>query len=367
MGDHDDDPALIGDGTELGEDLLGDHAVQAGVRLVQHEKLRGGHQLHGDGDAPQLTAGFFTDQAAGAGAQAQQIHDLLHPFLPLGSGDGAWQAQLGGVVHRLQHRVVAAHQVLLGHKADLILHMGVILVDIRAVESHLGLGLFIADDGVHQGGLAGAGAAQQQHQGAVGDVQGDILQKVAGLAEVLCRALKQVHAEARFGGRTEVDALCAGDLRRGGAGLPVLGLWQLDGLEPLPEANNEQHQPVEQEPDQDPALLHAKDPHEPHIKAQPVDHQQNEEDQGRQAHEKAELFRFNSLKRISEHKGKHFHGANQESFTGELDALSQGGEAQTGDPGHPALLPFQFAKHRPKAQGEEKDVQKLPVNALEDI
>ena len=75
-------------------------------------------------------------------------------------------------------------QILLGHKADPVLHLVIVLVDIHSVEQYLRVRLFIAVDGADQGGFSRSGSSEQQDQGAVGYGEMDVLEQVAGPGEI---------------------------------------------------------------------------------------------------------------------------------------------------------------------------------------
>ena len=232
MGDDNDDLAAVGDAAQLGEDLAGDHAVKAGVRLVENKEFGVGDQLHRDRDPSELAAGLFADKAVRAGGKAQQIHDLSDLAAALPARGGRRQTQLRRVGHSADDGVVAADEVLLRNKADAVFHLAIVPIDVFAVEQNLGVRLFIADHGVDERRLAGAGAAEQQHHRAVGDVERDVLEQIALFAEVAYRTLAQIDREATL---ARPGAMCGrgvGDLGGSGARLlALLGVGDLKGDE----------------------------------------------------------------------------------------------------------------------------------------
>ena len=145
-------------------------------------------------------------------------------------------------------------------------HLVVLGVDILAVQHDLGVGLLVAVDGVDKRGLACAGAAQQQHQVALGDGHVDIPKQYLLLEGLDDGAVLQVYRQALVHDR---GAALVNQLRQ--LGLDVIHLPA--GLVLLVEAPDQRGDEVQvgRNPQPQPALLLAVDLHDARADADGID------------------------------------------------------------------------------------------------
>lgn len=106
-----------------GDDPAGDRGVEAGGRLVEQEQAGIDEHLLSDADALALAAGDAAHQGAAddvvaAHGEAELVEDGLGLRGLLLAGEGAGQAEEGGVVEGLRHREVRVEDIILGDEAE---------------------------------------------------------------------------------------------------------------------------------------------------------------------------------------------------------------------------------------------------------
>ena len=157
--------------------LLAHLGVQGAEGLVEQQHLRFQGQGAGQRHALLLAAGQLRRVAPGHGVHLHQFQQLTDPGahrVAAGALTARQHAQPEGDV--VGHGQVAEQRVLLEYEA----HFAAAHVqggDVALVEQHPApVRFFQAGDDAQQGGLAGAGRAQQTHQLALGHVQGNVIQ-----------------------------------------------------------------------------------------------------------------------------------------------------------------------------------------------
>ena len=150
-------------------------AVQAGIRLIQNEQGRIGNVLHADGKALSLAAGELGNMRIGKLRKSEALQCLPHTDSLLRLRNVHGEPHLRGIQQRSRHRIVAAQKVRLRDKADAVLDTVVIFINIGAAQTDRGLCLFVAGNGIDEGGLTRAGPAQDQNHVPGTDVQRNVL------------------------------------------------------------------------------------------------------------------------------------------------------------------------------------------------
>ena len=141
VGDHHDDPAVVGQGAELAHHLEVQARVEPGRGLVEEEQRRGGEQLGGDRDPLALAARELgADPVVEALLELELLGDRLHPREPLLRAGVGRQPELGGVPQRLLDLQLRVLDVLLGHQTDLEPELVVVGIEVVALPDHPAVG-----------------------------------------------------------------------------------------------------------------------------------------------------------------------------------------------------------------------------------
>lgn len=178
VGDHDHQPVLCHLLEQL-HDLDAGLAVQRAGGLVRQQDIRIVDQRTGNGNALHLAAGHLAGVLMQLIAQPHLLQRLGGAALALCARDaGNGQGQL----HIGQNGLMRDQVVALEHKADGVVAVGVpiavgVLFGGDPVDDKVTAVVPIqAADDVQQGGLTGAGGAQDGDEFAVAQVQADIIQ-----------------------------------------------------------------------------------------------------------------------------------------------------------------------------------------------
>ena len=178
MGDH-DHKAVFGHLLQQLHHLNAGVAVQCAGRLVGQQDVGVIDQCAGDGHTLHLAAGHFAGVLVQLIAQSHLLQRLGGAALALCARDaGNGQGQL----HVGQNGLMGDQVVALEHKADGVVAVGVpiavgVLFGGDPVDDKVTAVVPIqAADDVQQGGLTGAGGAQDGDEFAVAQVQADIIQ-----------------------------------------------------------------------------------------------------------------------------------------------------------------------------------------------
>ena len=166
--------------------------VQSGGGLVKEHDLRLHHQGPDDGDSLLLTAGELDGvgiRPVGKTHSLQKPHGLLGGILPADPGDlhGRQNHVLHDGLVGEEVEVLEDHAHFLAVEVDVHLFRLALLVDpgglgdVNAVEENLAAcGDFQQVQAAQQGGLAGAGGADDHHHIPLVDIHADIVQSVDG-------------------------------------------------------------------------------------------------------------------------------------------------------------------------------------------
>ena len=161
--------------------FLAQPAVERAEGLVEQQHLGLGDQSAGQGNALLLAARQLARLALLEPRQPDQGQHVAHPPGDLARRRAAHREAEGDVV---EHGHVGKQRVVLEHHADAATAHRDVLHRYPADGDFAAVGLDKAGDGAQQGGLAAAAGAQQRTERAVGEVEGDAIER-RGLAVAL--------------------------------------------------------------------------------------------------------------------------------------------------------------------------------------
>ena len=197
MGDDHDDFAGIRNLAQILHQRPRHRPVQTGIRLVKEEQRRSADIFHCDAQTLALSAAELPDIGILFAFQTQHMERLVHACGIVRLAGRGGHPHLGGVAERGIDRVVFPHQILLRDEANLVFHLLVFFINVRAAIADGALCLLIAHDGVHEGGLACAGASENQHHARHGDVKPDIFEEHFLFQAADHTALLNINAQSR--------------------------------------------------------------------------------------------------------------------------------------------------------------------------
>ena len=157
VGDHDDGPAAVREQPQLPHDLLVQGRIQTRGGLVQGEQRRLGEQLQRHRGALALPAGEGVDPLLAAVGQAEQLDHLGDALPALLARHVTGEAQRGREAQCPADGELAVQHVVLGHHADAVTQLRIVLVEVfRVVEQFAAGRLPEPGHALEQGGLAAA-------------------------------------------------------------------------------------------------------------------------------------------------------------------------------------------------------------------
>ena len=142
-----------------------------------------------------LECQFRVDHIVLEHRETECLEHLDYPLLLVLMRHGSGQADIGGILKSLQHRVVASHKFLLRNEAQAILNLIVIVIDVDIVDRNGCICLLVARYGVEESRLAGSRTSEQEHHVTLGDDHVDIFKKSNGLECRVCGSRIDVDGE----------------------------------------------------------------------------------------------------------------------------------------------------------------------------